>query len=115
MAHFVVARTRARIRPEFKSLTQRLAAAISLRPGSAWFALEGVSVPHFGFVTDGQLFVLGLLEAGELWAEPREFHTRLRRAGARVEVAHTLPEALALMREAGVHLAARENYFGRTG
>ena len=113
MTHFVVARTRARPRPEYKSLAQRLAEAVSLQGGSAWFAIEGAGLPHFGFVTDGHLFVLALLEAGNLWAEPRGLHERLRRAGARVEVARNFPEAMEYLREAGVRLAPRESFFGR--
>jgi hypothetical protein len=108
-------RSRTPLRPEQELQRQLVAALKSLLTPATFFverdpavlAAPGVraGMPDLAFIHQGRAFHLELMApGGYLTALQRAAHVALRDAGARVEVARTLPEALAHIRGFGIPL-----------
>ena len=104
---------RAALRPE-QELRRRLSLALKAMLTPATFVLESdpapadaprAGVPELCFIHDGRAFYLTLMAPhGYLSQLQRAAHVALRDAGARVEVARSVPEALAHIRSFGIPL-----------
>ena len=104
---------RAALRPE-QELRRRLSLALKAMLTPATFVLESdpapadaarAGVPDLSFIHDGRAFYLKLMAPhAYLTAPQRAAHVALRDAGARVEVARSVPEALAHIRSFGIPL-----------
>lgn len=85
-----------------RALPERIARA--LHEKTLCLSIQAAPLPHLYIVEGGATFVLCLSDTGLVWPEIRQFHLRLRDAGARVEVVKNLPEALERLRDWNIRL-----------